>query len=152
MPRGGKRSGAGRPKGSGKFGEPTKAVRLPVSRIKQIMQFIERNSDVYAVYPSGKMVDKPERCSLIGELLTDSTTTFMVRVSDDSMKGANILAHDLLIVDRSREPKHGASVPLDRVWCYRTVRNNPLPLGAGLCARKCDQRKPMIHGPMTRDP
>lgn len=29
MSRGGKREGAGRPKGTGKWGEPTKAVRLP---------------------------------------------------------------------------------------------------------------------------
>jgi hypothetical protein len=29
MPSGGKRSGSGRPKGSGKFGEATRAIRLP---------------------------------------------------------------------------------------------------------------------------
>ncbi len=33
MGRGGKRTGAGRPKGSGKYGEQTKAVRLPISKI-----------------------------------------------------------------------------------------------------------------------
>lgn len=42
MPRGGKRKGAGRPKNSGKFGEPTKAVRLPVSKIDRIMQMLEQ--------------------------------------------------------------------------------------------------------------
>ncbi len=42
MSRGGKRQGAGRPKGTGKFREPTKAVRLPISQIDTIMEFIER--------------------------------------------------------------------------------------------------------------
>ena len=31
MGRGGKREGAGRPKGTGRFGEPTKPLRVPVS-------------------------------------------------------------------------------------------------------------------------
>ena len=31
MPSGGIRSGAGRPKGQGKFGEVTKPVRIPIS-------------------------------------------------------------------------------------------------------------------------
>ena len=42
MTRGGKRQGAGRPKGTGKFREPTKAVRLPISQIDAVMEFIER--------------------------------------------------------------------------------------------------------------
>ena len=43
MTRGGKRKGAGRPKNSGKWGEPTKAVRLPVSKIDKLMKILERN-------------------------------------------------------------------------------------------------------------
>ncbi|MBQ2848997.1 MAG: hypothetical protein IJE77_00835, partial [Thermoguttaceae bacterium] len=60
MARGGKRKGAGRPKGTGKFGEPTKAIRLPISMIDRIMLFIEQkglsfplyNDQVQAGYPS----------------------------------------------------------------------------------------------------
>jgi DNA polymerase V len=36
MARGGKREGAGRPKGSGKYQEETKAIRLPVSQIAKL--------------------------------------------------------------------------------------------------------------------
>ncbi|NJN61782.1 MAG: translesion error-prone DNA polymerase V autoproteolytic subunit [Coleofasciculaceae cyanobacterium RL_1_1] len=36
MGRGGKRIGAGRPKGSGKYGEPTKAMRVPQSLANQL--------------------------------------------------------------------------------------------------------------------
>ena len=109
MPRGGKRKGAGRPKGTGKFGEPTKAVRLPVSKIDQIMQFIERNADMYSVYASDKPVagKKPEQRGLADELLGNPASTFFVRIFDGSMKGAGISASDTLIVDKSREPGHG---------------------------------------------
>ncbi|MBE9040109.1 translesion error-prone DNA polymerase V autoproteolytic subunit [Oscillatoriales cyanobacterium LEGE 11467] len=41
MGRGGKRPGAGRPRGSGKYGEPTKAVRLPMSLVTQVTKILE---------------------------------------------------------------------------------------------------------------
>ncbi len=41
MGRGGKRPGAGRPPGSGKYGEPTKALRLPISLATQVMEVLE---------------------------------------------------------------------------------------------------------------
>lgn len=37
---GGKREGSGRPKGTGKYGEPTKAIRVPVGSVTQIKHFI----------------------------------------------------------------------------------------------------------------
>ena len=40
MPSGGKRSGSGRPKGQGKFGEATKPIRIPISMIDSVMTFI----------------------------------------------------------------------------------------------------------------
>jgi len=42
MARGGRRAGAGRPKGSGKYGEPTRAVRLPQSLADTIVPFLDR--------------------------------------------------------------------------------------------------------------
>lgn len=38
---GGKRNGAGRKKGSGKFGEPTKVMRVPVSKAEQIQRWLK---------------------------------------------------------------------------------------------------------------
>jgi DNA polymerase V len=35
--RGGKRMGAGRPKGTNHYGEPTKPVRIPVSKIDRVL-------------------------------------------------------------------------------------------------------------------
>jgi DNA polymerase V len=45
MARGGKRPGAGRPKGSGKYGEETKAVRLPVSIAEKILKSLQSAPD-----------------------------------------------------------------------------------------------------------
>ena len=39
MARGGKRTGAGRPKGTGKYSEATKTVRLPESKIVDIQSW-----------------------------------------------------------------------------------------------------------------
>lgn len=39
--RGGRREGAGRPRGSGKYGEPTKAVRVPLSMVDELPRIIE---------------------------------------------------------------------------------------------------------------
>ncbi|MDR2116738.1 MAG: hypothetical protein LBP87_10215 [Planctomycetaceae bacterium] len=37
-----KRSGAGRPKGTGKFGCETKVIRVPVHLVEEIYDFIKR--------------------------------------------------------------------------------------------------------------
>jgi len=39
-------------------------------------------------------------------LISNPTATFFVRVSGDSMEGARIFDGDVLVVDRSVEPKH----------------------------------------------
>ena len=38
---GGARAGAGRKKGQGRYGEPTKAIRVPVSRLDGVIDFVE---------------------------------------------------------------------------------------------------------------
>jgi len=43
---GGSRSGAGRPKGSGKYKEPTKAIRVPEGSLSYIKEFLESYPDV----------------------------------------------------------------------------------------------------------
>lgn len=45
MPRGGKRSGAGRPQGTGKYGEATKAVRLPIRIADEILAALSNKSE-----------------------------------------------------------------------------------------------------------
>jgi DNA polymerase V len=45
MPRGGKRTGAGRPQGTGKYGEATKAVRLPIRIADEILAVLSNKSE-----------------------------------------------------------------------------------------------------------
>ena len=44
------RPGRGRPKGSGKYGEPTKAIRFPVSLLDQVDSFVKRRGYVFPLY------------------------------------------------------------------------------------------------------
>lgn len=41
--RGGKRNGSGRPKGTGKYGEPTKAIRVPEGSVSFIKDFLQND-------------------------------------------------------------------------------------------------------------
>ncbi|MDR1958527.1 MAG: S24 family peptidase [Planctomycetaceae bacterium] len=118
MARGGKRKGAGRPKGTGKFGEPTKAIRLPVSMIDRIMGFIAQKGLVFPIYTSNGQVPSvppaegtvPETFDWVGYLSQNSSATITVRVADDSMNGAGILPNDILVVDKSAEPEKDSIV------------------------------------------
>jgi DNA polymerase V len=114
MARGGKRKGAGRPKGTGKFGEPTKAIRLPISMIDRIMEFIAQKglmmpiytTQVQAGFPSPADDAQPELFDLIERLVPNHAATFLVRVQGESMTGAGIYPDDILLVDRSVEATH----------------------------------------------
>ncbi|MFA5960292.1 MAG: translesion error-prone DNA polymerase V autoproteolytic subunit [Tatlockia sp.] len=116
---GGKRLGAGRPKGQGKYGEETKSIRVPVSRLNAIKQFAEQNNafkiplfscTVRAGFPSPADDYIEKHLDLNEHLVTHPAGTFMVRASGDSMTNAGIQSGDLLIVDRSLEATHGKIV------------------------------------------
>jgi DNA polymerase V len=127
MPSGGKRTGSGRPKGSGKYSEPTKAIRLPMSLIEKIelMQWRSQEPTVvdvmrsapttlyalplYVVAVSAGFPSPAEdyvegKIDLNRHLIKNPAATFLVRVTGDSMIGAGIHSGDVLVVDRSLEP------------------------------------------------
>jgi DNA polymerase V len=109
MPRGGKRISAGRPVGSGRFGEPTKAIRVPLSQIEHIAKIIQNRcyklplfqSAVAAGFPSPAESEMDQLLDLNELLIKHPVATFFVRVSGSSMTGAGINHNDILIVDRS---------------------------------------------------
>lgn len=118
MTHGGKRKGAGRPKGQGQYGEPTKPIRLPESLIEPVLNFVKNkgyqvplfSSKVAAGHPS-VADDHVETCiDLQDHLIKNVSETFLVRVSGQSMIDAGIFENDLLVVDRSRLPAHGKIV------------------------------------------
>ena len=118
MPRGGSRIGAGRPKGQGKFGEVTKPIRVPVSKIDSVMNFINNNtlslplysSKVPAGFPSPADDHMEGKLDLNTHLVKHPTATFFVKASGDSMIGAGIHDGDILVVDRSLEPRQSRIV------------------------------------------
>ena len=115
MPHGGARKNAGRPKGQGKFGEPTKPVRIPTSLIASVIDFVHENGyilpfyghKVQAGFPSPADDYIQEKIDLNKHLIKNPSATFLVRAMGDSMIGAGIHSGDVLVVDRSLEPKSG---------------------------------------------
>jgi DNA polymerase V len=133
--RGGARKGAGRKPGTGRFGEPTAAVRVPASRLPLLRNWLERlageftdgrmrpvalrpaarplplyGSRIAAGFPSPADDHLEGPIDLNEHLVAHPAATFVVRVEGDSMVGAGIRNGDLLVVDRSLEPKSGAIV------------------------------------------
>ncbi len=122
MVRGGARNGAGRPKGQGKFGEKTKAIRVPESMVGDIHHFIDTkiedqsfqiplySTSVPAGFPSPADDHMTGKLDLNRHLISHPEATFFVTVSGDSMINAGIHPDDLLVVDRSKTAAHGKVV------------------------------------------
>jgi DNA polymerase V len=113
---GGRRPNSGRPKGLGKYKETTKPLRVPLSKIDDIQRFLEKGSSfklplygckVRAGFPSPADDYIESYLDLNNHLITHPAATFFLRAAGDSMTNVGILDGDLLIVDRSIEPKHG---------------------------------------------
>lgn len=116
---GGKRSGAGRPKGSGaKYQEETQVVRIPKSLRENIAAFLEHkgyqlplySNKVSAGFPSPADDHIEAELDLTTHLIKNPAATFLVRVSGESMKGVGIFPGDILVVDRSLNPSDGRIV------------------------------------------
>lgn len=118
MPSGGKRQGAGRKSGSGKFGEPTKAIRIPSSEVENVMRLVQHQfyrlpfyqTMIAAGFPSPAEDDMADKLDLNDLLVKHPSATFFLRVSGSSMIKAGIHHNDILVVDRSLEPVHGRIV------------------------------------------
>ena len=118
MSRGGARLGAGRPKESGKFGEATHPIRVPVSEVDTILRLISHRfyrlpfyqSSVSAGFPSPAENDIENELDLNELLIKHPVATFFLRVAGESMIYAGIHHGDILIVDRSLEPGNGKIV------------------------------------------
>jgi len=106
--RGGYRAGAGRPKS-----ESTTVLRVPTSKKREIQRFIAGesvfkvplySSHVRAGFPSPADDYIEDMLDLNQYLVKNPVSTFVVKVSGDSMINAGISPGCLLVVDRSIEP------------------------------------------------
>lgn len=125
--RGGVRKGAGRKKDSGLYAESTKVVRIPISRISEVKNFLLNTKKtnfsiidfiqpsiqkpipitlfshkVPAGFPSPADDHAESRLDLNEYLINQAESTFFVRIKGDSMVDAGILDNDIVIVDRSK--------------------------------------------------
>lgn len=116
--RGGLRPGAGRPRGQGKYGEATKPVRIPQSLVAEVLEFVERKGGAYPLYATAVQAGFPSPADDFSEgkldlnalLVKHPQATFFVRVAGESMVDAGIHEGDILVVDKSLDPKPGKIV------------------------------------------
>lgn len=115
MPRGGARTGAGRPKGTGKYGEKTITMRIPKSMGSAVKEFVENQGWEVPFYSSKVAAGTPcwgdehvgDTINLAECLVRDATKTFCVQTQGDSMINAGIEPDDILVVDGGIEAKNG---------------------------------------------
>ncbi len=118
MSRGGNRPGAGRPKGSGHFGEKTQPLRIPESAIDQVLKYVQHSfyrlplyqTAVSAGFPSPAEDEIDQHLDLNELLIKHPAATFFLKVAGDSMLKAGIHHNDILVVDRSLTPASGKIV------------------------------------------
>ncbi len=112
-PRGGARAGAGRPRG-----EKTKVMRIPVGKIREVVEVIEGESYDLPLFSGKVQAGVPEMAddyvessvNLNSYLIPNPSKTFLVRATGESMINVGIHSNDMLIVDRSVSPKNGQIV------------------------------------------
>lgn len=112
---GGPRPGAGRKPGSGKYGEQTRTVRVPLSMVDEVINFIAAKGYKVPLYDNrvsaGTLTptddDVVETINLATELVKNPADTYCVRVQGDSMINAGIEEGDILVVDKRLQPRHG---------------------------------------------
>ena len=122
MPRGGKRNNAGRPAGTGHYGEKTMPMRIPLSRVDEVKALISHESEhnvvtlplfsskVAAGLPTQVDENIDDTINLNDLLVRNLNNTFMVKAIGESMINAGIQSDDLMIVDKSLEPQNGRIV------------------------------------------
>ncbi len=142
-PRGGRRSGAGRKPGSGRYGEPTRPWRIPQSLEPLLAAWLAAHTDRTGRRPQAVASLKPAgvRRTLLRPTVRvpagfpspaddffeagidlnehlivagHEAQTFLVRVTGWSMIGAGIHDGDEVLVDRAIEPRDGAVVVVAR--------------------------------------
>lgn len=114
---GGSRARAGRPKGQGKFKEPTKPIRIPISMLGKVEQIINKQN-LYPIFTQSVQAGFPitiddnsfEQIDLNELIIKHPCATFLLRTNGESMTGAGIFPNDILVVDRSIEAKAGKIV------------------------------------------
>lgn len=120
MGRGGKRPGAGRPPGSGKYGEPTKAVRLPMSLVEQVTEILD------TWHARGKLPEVEMEIKRIGQSGAGSPTRLPVYL-EAVAAGSPTPATDY--VDEELDLYDRLTQHPDRTFCVRVNGDSMIDAG-----------------------
>lgn len=120
MTRGGRRVGAGRPKGTGKYQESTKSIRIPISKESEVRATLLGEEGAYSIpfYSSKVQAGFPSPADdyieryldLNAEYIKHPAATFLVTATGESMVEAGIFDGDVLLVDKSLPATDGSIV------------------------------------------
>lgn len=125
---GGKRAGAGRKTPASPYGEKTKVMRIPESKVTLVKEWLTTqhtpiktpvfkpeakstlalnlySHKVIAGFPSPADDNIEDTIDLNEHFISHPETSFLVKVQGDSMKKAGIHPGDMLVVDRGQNPK-----------------------------------------------
>ena len=80
MGRGGKRTGAGRPNGTGKFGEPTKPIRVPVSDLERAIRCVQNRFFRIPLYHCPVRAGRPSEVDSEVEKETDLNEVLKINI------------------------------------------------------------------------
>jgi len=115
MKNGGRRPGAGRPKGTGKYGVSTRPVRIPEEIVPLVDDIARQGGVGVPLYSSRVSAGHPEladetiesRINLLTHLVKSPSATFCVKVQGESMINAGIKPEDILVVERMNKAEYG---------------------------------------------
>ncbi len=118
MKHGGKRFGAGRPKGQGKYGTTTRAIRVPEYLLDDIKNYSANAGYKIPLFSSTVQAGSPamaddhieDMIDMNSLLIKNPHSSFCVKVSGLSMIDAGIYEGDILIVDSSVDAREGKIV------------------------------------------
>jgi len=98
---------------------------------------------VEAGFPSPAEEELADTMSLDEFLIKNKESTYILKVSGDSMKDAGILPGDMVLVDRSATPTEGSIViaEVDRKWTIKYLRKR----GNETYLEPANERYPIIH-------
>ncbi|MFN3480586.1 MAG: transcriptional repressor LexA [Thermodesulfovibrionales bacterium] len=98
--------------------EKGRLIPLSLNETVKVLGTIE------AGFPSPAEEELIDTLSLDRFLINNPDSTFMLKVSGDSMSGAGIMPGDLILVDRSLSPKNGDIVvaQVDGEWTMKFLR------------------------------
>jgi len=99
--------------------------------------------DVQAGFPSPAEEELRDLISLDEYLITRPNSSFLLKVSGDSMEGEGIKEGDLVIVERGREPKNGDIIlaEVDGAWTMKYFRKK----GKEVVLEAANPRYPLIR-------